>query len=432
MLKTLNSFTPNFLKKIDKHLLLNYPDIWATKVHHVAFWGSIYFLLLTGFAWTYPLATDNVPEMGSVFLISMLPGAIAALYWVYQLSLFRIEKNFGLSNSETRFRTQLLYVAVIAFLGMSPYYYSSILHSRIGNLVSMKTMKQDLENLESFDAFIKSSFYQYDPATSNLYATARNCQAVTTIEATSFLTFDKSYFPFDSELEKEQTVEYSDQVLLKMAEKAFHSFNKYSPEKITNFELNEKEDNLIVSNYNFREKYKQNVRSILYAQYGLDFFGENNMLAKGWTLFLLSVIVLLFIFMRVEAKTFLMAGVTGFALVMGFAMFGQAIQAFLGLGSTEVEKLISLVFFGILVAMGIIAYATRNTKRFGIVRQISLILLSIGIAFTPTVLMLNFLRQYSNDDYAFYWLGGGVLFAWGMWNTFFAAKMRQLYLNTVG
>lgn len=412
MHKTLHSLTPNFLHKIDKQLLLHHPDIWATKIHHVAFWGSIYFLILTSIAWTYPIAMDNVPNVDALFMVLTLPSVVAFIYWVYQLYLFRIEKNFGISNVKARLRTQLIYISAIAFLGICPYYYSSILSYRTSKLVSIQTMKQDLRNLYALATLEQDEYWNLElPYISDEFQNEMeiNRSAVT-----------------PNENDKEGTIELG-----------LKTFNKYSILKINTSELPllKKEWLALDMDNSSREKNKlnENISNILKAQYSEDFFGIN-IFPILWSWLLLVLSLGLFIFLRVEVTTFLMATVTGFVLLGLMGLSIEMSRLGLHLHGRELDKFVFLAYTLLLTTLAVLGFSTRNTRRFAIVRQICLILVTVGIIFEPALVGLSlfpnspFIRHEETSVLLFVM---GIFLAWGMWNLIFSAKMRHLYSNPI-
>ena len=97
-MKYLNLFIPNFLQDIDNRLMLQMPHIWRTRIHFVAFYGLIAWILLFFIGLFYPLSMYDisrtpyaVEEVKRVsFLFLLICGFFSLIYWWQQVAKFRI------------------------------------------------------------------------------------------------------------------------------------------------------------------------------------------------------------------------------------------------------------------------------------------------------------------------------------------------------
>ena len=97
-MKYLNLFIPNFLQDIDNRLMLQLPHIWRTRIHFVAFYGLIAWILLFFIGLFYPLSMYDisrtpyaVAEVKRVsFLFLLICGFFSLIYWWQQVAKFRI------------------------------------------------------------------------------------------------------------------------------------------------------------------------------------------------------------------------------------------------------------------------------------------------------------------------------------------------------
>lgn len=419
MLRSFHALTPSFLKKFDQYLLLNYPHIWTTRIHHVAFWGSLYFLLLNVISWTYPMAPNNVPDTIGHFLILGIPSAIFFLFWVYQLSLFKVEANFGISNVENRFLNQFIYAGIIFFLGTLPYYHSTVLHYRIGFLVSEKTIIQDYKNIRA----LPGDWYALSFDLPYLWED----DGIAKIQTIKQLSREIEDVPINSSIYDENGVLTTQSQ--QNVEKGIKAFNRYSPNQLntsTNyFEQRGEGDDDYIQDDKVREihtKAEANFDRIIYAQYSSNFsHSPESPAILIW--FLLGISILLFIFLKVEPKTFLIASVSGFSLVMAMVLATEMVHS---ITQSDRDNILFFVYISILAGMAALAFSTRNTQRFQLVRKVALILLAAGISFVP-ILGHKILFDYHSAKIEI--LIGSLFVTWAMWNMIFAGKMRTLSVN---
>ncbi len=89
---------PSFLSKIDNHLLLHAPHVWRTRVHFVAFYALLAWILLFFIGFLYPLSMFDISrtpykieELKSVsFLFLLICGFFSMVFWWQQIVKFRI------------------------------------------------------------------------------------------------------------------------------------------------------------------------------------------------------------------------------------------------------------------------------------------------------------------------------------------------------
>jgi hypothetical protein len=97
-MKYLNALVPNFLQSIDNRLMLEMPHIWRTRIHFIAFYGLIAWIMLFFIGFFYPLSMYDisrtpyaVEEVKRVsFLFLLICGFFSLVYWWQQVAKFRI------------------------------------------------------------------------------------------------------------------------------------------------------------------------------------------------------------------------------------------------------------------------------------------------------------------------------------------------------
>jgi len=116
-MKWLNRFIPPFFKKLDHYLLVNYPSIWSTRFHTVAFAGIAFSILLSLICFALPMNywdESAVPFLiGLIIIISLL----SVVVWIVFLLRFNPFKRFADDATVRRpgstLLTFLLYMGVM-------------------------------------------------------------------------------------------------------------------------------------------------------------------------------------------------------------------------------------------------------------------------------------------------------------------------------
>ncbi len=146
----MNWLYPNFLKKIDHYLKINYPHIWRTRVHDFGWFSLILGNGLAVLAGILVVGRDNVLSQGSVFNIHLSLAAMlcfVGLFWVMHLLRFKIK----FSDSNTMFTTWLIYVLCVGSLGLNLVTFTATTAYQTAYLYSDKAVQTDDESLSFHD-----------------------------------------------------------------------------------------------------------------------------------------------------------------------------------------------------------------------------------------------------------------------------------------
>lgn len=130
MQRLFQRLTPNWLKRIDKHLLLNDPILWATRIHHVVFW-SVLGLLLAGFYGLYaPVGERHLWLLvGGTGLLGLASLIGFGMWWVALLR-FPAAKQAGRLKGWLSLRNLLVFLVGTSLLSAIPVLYYEILAQR--------------------------------------------------------------------------------------------------------------------------------------------------------------------------------------------------------------------------------------------------------------------------------------------------------------
>lgn len=144
MLRKLQALSPAFLKRLDHHLLINYPVLWATKLHQILFVSLLLFVLLSLKALVSPLSLQNLPDPDIHFGLMMIPIAVLIALWGIRVYQFKPEKSFGQKTQGQWLKEQAIYALGIFMLLSGPVAYNMILTERIDHKISDKQFAHDL------------------------------------------------------------------------------------------------------------------------------------------------------------------------------------------------------------------------------------------------------------------------------------------------
>ena len=154
MIRKFDQLIPTFLKKIDRKLLLNRPGIWASQIHYLIFFALIGLGFVLLHASLIPIDTNNVPDPEIGFVVLFIPCVMVLAVWAWRVSLFKVEKGFGIREGGTAMRDQFIYASGILMLAAIPFVYGQILSNRIANTVDPYTFNDDQLAIENGRQYI--------------------------------------------------------------------------------------------------------------------------------------------------------------------------------------------------------------------------------------------------------------------------------------
>ncbi|MFK7923407.1 MAG: hypothetical protein AB8H47_15700 [Bacteroidia bacterium] len=158
MQRFLQRLIPNWLKRLDQSWLIKSPAVWATKVHYVGFFLLIVYGLASLWTAIVPINTQDVPDPGIYFGLPILPLLIGFGFWVYKVSQFKREKQFGKAESSKTVQEQAIYLLVIAMFSFIPLSLNYQMSQRVANMVSDDTLIAEINHLN-----VASNFFRNDP-----------------------------------------------------------------------------------------------------------------------------------------------------------------------------------------------------------------------------------------------------------------------------
>jgi len=154
-MQKLNWLYPNFLRRIDHYLKINYPHVWRTRVHDFAWFSLILGNVVAATLGMLMAGYDNVLSKTNVttmhFSLAVLLGFVC-LFWAMRLSRFKIK----LSNFRMLLTTWLIYVFCVVSLAINLAAFTFSAASRTANLYPDKVLKSHNDFLNQANKFYHS------------------------------------------------------------------------------------------------------------------------------------------------------------------------------------------------------------------------------------------------------------------------------------
>lgn len=421
----MSRFTPTFLQKIDRDWLLNQPEIWATRIHHLLFWGALYVggLYLLGIL--YPVTSNNVPDTEVSFAIGLFSAAFGFLYWVYQVSLYRPQEQFGNLPAGYSVKEIGIYLLGIVFLMSGSFFFSKKLEDKNAQVVSKSRLIEDVNNLNTgyiyfanrYDIQNSVSSENYVYAHYNLYH-QEEFQGALTPEELTYNTNKAKKNKKEQLIQIENYIEsynrYTNEPILASPEQVLSSFNA----QIASLSAEETTDNNIDQSAYYHDSWQ--VDRVIYRIakakthgglfYEWEFYGVMGILSGILGLSFL-------VFLRLGLRQFIMTILTGVVLLFASGLF----VAFINGRDESIAGLFGLEWVaGILVGLTL-----KHTHKTQVIKQV---LLSLGIMtmpFLPLAFLVMVDTHSGNSETPFIVMGTGLALAFAGWLAFFNKKMLE-------
>ncbi|MCA6363994.1 MAG: hypothetical protein IM638_13220 [Bacteroidetes bacterium] len=110
---------PAFINRLDKWLLLNYPTLWATRVHLFLWYALIGYAVIYGTFWILPDDPRTRSSLAEHQVVVGLLAALGIILWLIYLLRFNTFKRFGQPHTLAPALQLLLFWAVFFMAGFS-------------------------------------------------------------------------------------------------------------------------------------------------------------------------------------------------------------------------------------------------------------------------------------------------------------------------
>ncbi len=427
MIRKLRSLVPPFLQKIDHHLLVNSPVIWATRIHYVLFATLVAGSLLWIKGWL--VTPTSVPDIEFSLPLVCLISGMAWLFWGYSVYKFRPGKyDFHIGQS---WQQALAYVVGTALFVMMPWSYMQGLEAGMERQLSLKTLEADYIALNYGERY-----WQYDDWEVESYVNH-------TADRYAYHSYFRSLRRLDHDNRHDsdpwndymtQLVGDSDEAKLAYASMVFHKYGgdlgDYSPMAMVESYKNGKA--LMDAKISFQKEVVQNhlheIDSVYQLSYDLQY--ESTFMHILLFTSLLAGLAFL-IFQYTSLKYFLWAIIAAvvLAILVGFLTFAADLM---GIRHEEDIAIFSIWALWWLTVIGV--FWGKKNQRIGL-KKVGMILLAVSTVFAPlfTVFSLGVMWDFhfdhvmfSGDEFMRIFGYLSIIAAYLMWQLVYRHRLKVL------
>ncbi|MEZ4825908.1 MAG: hypothetical protein R3C61_06390 [Bacteroidia bacterium] len=428
MLRKLDSLIPSFLRQIDRQLLLNRPGLWATRIHYILYFLMIGCGILFFSGLTRTISLNDVPNPDINTLILIIPAGIAFLIWAYNVSLFQVEKSFGMLK-ESKMRDQLISAVVILLLGFLPLIYGYMINFRIKQQITEEELIHDLNALNiGENLFITDRYYTEPEVNPKVYIEGE----IPNIGYSRYSHY--TYYPeaLTRDAEISEILRYrlkSESERLDVINRYIIAFNKYTSTPITlsaeeilyRFETRDFQDSRQTRYDEAKDEVTTNIERVQRAWAG-KFEILNKDFAHFYFFGLMIIWMALQVFLKTDWKLFAGSAVAGIVSIILIAITYNTFQYLFNLYDDGFAGLIILAFFGFFTYQ---AFRRRHTDRVIAWKSISLSVVSMTTLLLPLVITTS-VDSSINDREAISLLYTGAIIGFIMWNTIYQPRFSRL------
>ncbi len=151
-MQILKRLYPNFLKKIDRELLMTYPHLWRTRIHDFGWFSLILGNILAVVLGTLLVSKSSFPTSGTLYLIygsSILSLGFIILFWALKVRNFKIRQ---VTYKDMLF-SWLAVCACLVSLGFNVTVLLSTINYHTAYLYEDKVLQADYEYLSNYDNY---------------------------------------------------------------------------------------------------------------------------------------------------------------------------------------------------------------------------------------------------------------------------------------
>ncbi len=148
---------PNFLRNLDKKLLLTQPEIWLSKVHYVLFFSILSSILLVILSFVIPVEKNDIPTYAVGVGISYIPVLIGLAIWVSVVVRHNIDKEFGDLSILKEYKVILSYFISIVVILLLPFSIWIGAELKADTLISDEELAQDIVDYDKGSVFFNAS-----------------------------------------------------------------------------------------------------------------------------------------------------------------------------------------------------------------------------------------------------------------------------------
>jgi hypothetical protein len=412
MLRKFESLMPPFLKKLDRHLLLHRPSLWASQIHYVLFFGllGLGLVFLTGF---FPFSLNDLPSPSDRTGIFLALVFLALVFYAWRVSLFSVEKQFGQNGRKLHLRDQMIYAVVIAMALGLPVFYGWQISQKIDQRIGSAELAQDLNQLHLGEGYLQRNevlelgeYYSFSD-----YYSSYGWEHELTLDHLAL----KKRLETGSQEQFEEWMEAYYQTLSKYSQVPvqFDLAAFFAHQGLGLAEPYAGPHNLLQA----RQSAQDNLYQLIKIKTGEEFILEK----EFWQLFGLLIFgtwTLLLVFLQSDWKHF--AGLLGILVVGGLGL--ALLSMVLGRVFHRSDHYITLLILMPVFLFSLSQALRKNRSRRGqIWKRLNLMLVTVGMPFVP-LFMVQISQKWQNSyayldadtGYGLLYLGAALTFL--LWN----------------
>lgn len=416
MTRKLRRFFPAFLKNFDKYLLLNHPEIWATRLHFLA-WGLLMIVpLCVGMAW---LQVDirNLSYVNTHFGMMFIPVVMIFLIWVYHLGKYNPEREFGHTSLQKRLSVQAMVGLGIVMLMFIPYLYGVSVSYFNASRINDRELISDINKINLISTNLGRSTAE------NLRDRERHDENYTIIHGPTHLEGvvlgTSLYFDWEKRSREEKLQMIAEYLRLVEKYDGWQSIRVYEPVQILDGDVQNPE-NLEEALRSSFDNIQWPLKDIVEAKerhhsWSHEFMHTNGVFLMIFFIFLAWSLVMIYLEMGwAKFVVGVIVGVGVFILSSFIVMIGGE------------ANLTILLFLGLWAVFILQAYFQPKSHR---ANYWKILILALGAAMTPVVpfiIKVVFNIFFEEPSALLYMsLGSGVL-TFFLWNLIFAERFQKL------
>lgn len=152
---------PGFLKRLDAKLLVKHPILWVSKLHFVAYYTLLLWVLTALIAFVIPIDLTNMVGNGLYYTFFTIISIVLLCVWLYRNALFNIESEYGNRKKTDEYKVFFINFLCVFLLFSFAYPFSFVYNIRVANTMTKEELKTEINALNIAEPFFVRSYYDY-------------------------------------------------------------------------------------------------------------------------------------------------------------------------------------------------------------------------------------------------------------------------------
>ncbi|MEZ4772275.1 MAG: hypothetical protein R3D00_03765 [Bacteroidia bacterium] len=425
MIRKLTRFSPAFLKNFDKYLLLNHPEIWATRIHFLAWVVFIFSLLSVAMAYLQ-VNIRYLSNPNDHFWLMFIPGGMIFSVWMYHLTKHNSEREFGINAKREQLGVQAVLMLGIILLLSLPYVYGFSVSAFNASRVSDRELVSEINKINLVSMNIGQPNYSRSekmPENEDMPQWLNGPEHLS-----GYVTGADLYFDWQKRSREEKLEMIAGYLQLVEKYNGWQSILVYEPEDILDREVVNPENLTEAINGSY-DNFRWTMSEIVQAK-EKHFALDHRFMRKGTLtiiiMLLIGLWVLMQIFIKIGWAKFSISVIAGIFLAItgGLVVVSARYVDIPGVSANDIGIILFLGFWALFVYQ---SYAQASSRRVNYWQIIALTLAVVMTPFIPLVFQLitNIPSLYLLRNELYVIIAGGILTVI-LWNTIFSQRFQLL------